>query len=128
LRATDGASGFLGDDCSPGADGRQRHRANGGEVGEEASASEALRIYRGVTVMQFAEGLSDRQAIEAVRARIDWKYALGFEPTDLKASTYPCFTMDLKAVTTMRLLGNTSDYTFAKVPNPMAQAAREVQR
>lgn len=28
-----------------------------------------------VTVMQFAEGLSDRQAAEAVRARIDWKYA-----------------------------------------------------
>jgi transposase len=26
-----------------------------------------------VTVMQFAEGLSDRQAAEAVRARIDWK-------------------------------------------------------
>lgn len=25
-----------------------------------------------VTVMQFAEGLSDRQAAEAVRARIDW--------------------------------------------------------
>jgi hypothetical protein len=78
--------------------------------------------------MQFAEGLSDRRAIEAVRARTDRKYALGFEPTDLKASTSPCFTMDLKAVTTMRLLGSTSDYTFAKVPNPMAQAAREVQR
>ena len=30
-----------------------------------------------VTVMQFAEGLSDRQAAEAMRARIDWKYALG---------------------------------------------------
>ena len=28
-----------------------------------------------VTVMQFAEGLSDRQAAEVVRARIDWKYA-----------------------------------------------------
>ena len=28
------------------------------------------------TVMQFAEGLSDRQAADAVRARIDWKYAL----------------------------------------------------
>ena len=28
-----------------------------------------------VTVMQFSEGLSDRQAAEAVRARIDWKYA-----------------------------------------------------
>jgi transposase len=35
-----------------------------------------------VTVMQFAEGLSDRQAVEAVRARIDWKYALGLELTD----------------------------------------------
>lgn len=35
-----------------------------------------------VTVMQFSEGLSDRQAAEAVRARIDWKYALGLELTD----------------------------------------------
>jgi transposase len=35
-----------------------------------------------VTVMQFAEGLSDRQAADAVRARIDWKYALGLEITD----------------------------------------------
>jgi transposase len=26
--------------------------------------------------------LSDRQAADAVRARIDWKYALGLEPTD----------------------------------------------
>jgi len=35
-----------------------------------------------VTVMQFAEGLSDRQAAEAVRGRIDWKYALNMELTD----------------------------------------------
>ena len=35
-----------------------------------------------VTVLQFAEGLSDRQAAEAVRGRIDWKYALGLELTD----------------------------------------------
>jgi len=35
-----------------------------------------------VTVMQFAEGLSDRQAANAVRARIDWKYALNMELTD----------------------------------------------
>jgi transposase len=35
-----------------------------------------------VTVMQFAEGLSDRQAAEAVRARIDWKYALGLPLSD----------------------------------------------
>ncbi len=30
-----------------------------------------------VTVMQHMEGLSDRQAADAVRSRIDWKYALG---------------------------------------------------
>ncbi len=35
-----------------------------------------------VTVMQFAEELSDQQAAEAVRARIDRKYALGLELTD----------------------------------------------
>jgi transposase len=32
--------------------------------------------------MQFAEGLPDRQAADAVRGRIDWKYALGLELTD----------------------------------------------
>ncbi|WP_084533437.1 IS1182 family transposase [Nocardia fusca] len=35
-----------------------------------------------VSVLQYAEGLSDRQAAQAVRARIDWKYALGLELTD----------------------------------------------
>jgi transposase len=35
-----------------------------------------------VTVLQFRENLSDRQAAEAVRARIDWKYLLGLELTD----------------------------------------------
>src|SRR3954468_5153934 len=35
-----------------------------------------------VTVLQFAEGLSDRQAADAVRGRIDWKYALSLELTD----------------------------------------------
>ncbi|HMB07718.1 MAG TPA: transposase, partial [Isosphaeraceae bacterium] len=35
-----------------------------------------------VTLMQFLENLSDRQAADAVRARIDWKYALGLELTD----------------------------------------------
>jgi transposase len=37
-----------------------------------------------VTVMQFAEGLTDRQAADAVRGRIDWKYALGLELTDAR--------------------------------------------
>lgn len=32
--------------------------------------------------MQYIEGLSDRQAANAVRARIDWKYALSLELTD----------------------------------------------
>jgi transposase len=35
-----------------------------------------------VTVLQYAEGLADRQAADAVRGRIDWKYALGLELTD----------------------------------------------
>ena len=35
-----------------------------------------------ITVMQFAEGLSDRQTANAVRGRIDWKYALGLALTD----------------------------------------------
>jgi hypothetical protein len=30
-----------------------------------------------ITVLQFAEMLSDRQAADAVRARLDWKYLLG---------------------------------------------------
>ena len=35
-----------------------------------------------VTVLQFAEGLTDRQAANAVRTRIDVKYALGLELED----------------------------------------------
>ena len=35
-----------------------------------------------VTLLQFREDLSDRRAAEAVRGRIDWKYALGLELTD----------------------------------------------
>jgi transposase len=35
-----------------------------------------------VTVMQFLENLTDRQAAEAVRSRIDWKYMLGLELSD----------------------------------------------
>lgn len=35
-----------------------------------------------VSVLQFAEGLPDRKAADAVRGRIDWKYALGLELAD----------------------------------------------
>jgi transposase len=35
-----------------------------------------------VTLLQFRESLSDRQAAEAVRGRIDWKYLLALDLTD----------------------------------------------
>ena len=35
-----------------------------------------------ITIFQFLENLSDRQAADAVRARIDWKYALGLDLAD----------------------------------------------
>ncbi|WP_326805528.1 IS1182 family transposase [Streptomyces sp. NBC_01788] len=35
-----------------------------------------------VSVLQFAEGLTDRQAAHAVRSRLDWKYALSLELAD----------------------------------------------
>ena len=47
--------------------------------GQPAEASGRLAL---ATVLQFMEGLPDRQAADAVRARIDWKYALGLELTD----------------------------------------------
>lgn len=48
-------------------------------TGQPAEAPAHLAL---VTVMQFAEGLSDAQAASAVRARIDWKYALALDLTD----------------------------------------------
>ena len=49
------------------------------ERGQPAESPAGLAL---ITVMQFAEGLSDRQAADAVRGRIDWKYALGLDLTD----------------------------------------------
>src|SRR5262245_59822809 len=46
--------------------------------GQPALAPARLAL---VSVLQYAEGLSDRQAADAVRGRIDWKYALGLELT-----------------------------------------------
>src|SRR5262245_16261200 len=47
--------------------------------GQPAEAPARLAL---ATVLQFAERLSDRQAADAVRSRIDWKYVLGLELTD----------------------------------------------
>ena len=44
--------------------------------------AEAPGLLAMVTIMQYAEGMTDRQAAEGVRSRIDWKYALGLELTD----------------------------------------------
>lgn len=48
-------------------------------TGQPAEAPWRLAL---VTVMQFAENLTDRQTADSVRARIDWKYALGLEMED----------------------------------------------
>jgi transposase len=45
-------------------------------LGQPAESPGRLAL---VTVMQFIENLTDRQAANAVRGRIDWKYALGLE-------------------------------------------------
>jgi transposase len=50
-----------------------------GRVGQTGYAAWRLVL---VTLMQYNEGLSDRAAADAVRGRIDWKYALGMELED----------------------------------------------
>src|SRR5882762_8281005 len=47
--------------------------------GQPAEAPWRLAL---VTLMQYVEGLTDRQAADAVRTRIDWKYALSLELTN----------------------------------------------
>lgn len=57
-----------------------------------------------VTVMQFAEGLTDRQAADAVRARIDWKYVLGLALDD------PGFNYSVLSEFRGRLLAHEKEY------------------
>ncbi len=47
--------------------------------GQPAAAPGRLAL---AVVLQFVENLSDREAADAVRGRIDWKYALGLALTD----------------------------------------------
>ncbi len=49
---------------------------------EQGQPAESPGLLAFVVVLQFAEGLTDRQAADAVRGRIDWKYALGLDLTD----------------------------------------------
>jgi transposase len=48
-------------------------------LGQPAESPARLAL---VTILQFVENLPDRQAADAVRARIDWKYALGLDLSD----------------------------------------------
>jgi transposase len=48
----------------------------------QGQAGESPAILAIVIVLQYMEGLTDRQAAEAVRSRIDWKYLLGLSLTD----------------------------------------------
>ena len=47
--------------------------------GQPAAAPWRLAL---VTIMPYVEAFSDRRAADAVRSRIDWKYALSLELTD----------------------------------------------
>ena len=66
------------------------------KVGQPALAPAQLAL---VTIFQFVEGLSDRQAADAVRGRIDWKYALALplEDPGFDASVLPEFRSRLIA-------------------------------
>jgi transposase len=66
-------------------------------LGQPAYAPWRLAL---VTLMQFREGLSDRLAAEAVRARIDWKYLLALDLAD------PGFDHSVLCEFRTRLLGH----------------------
>ena len=64
-----------------------------GPIYEDAAFAKLFKSTRGrpaespgrltlVAALQYAEGLSDREAADAVRGRIEWKYLLGLEMTD----------------------------------------------
>ncbi len=48
-------------------------------LGQPAESPARLAM---VSILQFMEDLTDREAANAVRRRIDWKYLLGLELTD----------------------------------------------
>lgn len=70
-----------------------------------------------VSVVQYAENLTDRQAADAVRCRLDWKYCLGLELHD------PGF--DFTALSEFRdqvADGDRADRLFALIVDRLAEA------
>ena len=70
-------------------------------VGQAAESPWRLAM---VVVMQFMENLTDRQAADAVRGRIDWKYALSLELTD------PGFNFSVLSEFRTRLVDGDAEY------------------
>ena len=68
--------------------------------GQPAEAPWRLAL---ITVMQFSENLTDRQAADAVRGRIDWKYALSLPLED------PGFDFSVLSKFRTRLLENQAE-------------------
>ena len=77
-----------------------------GARGQSAIAPWRLAL---VTLFQFLENLSDRQAAEAVRSRIDWKYALSLELTD------PEFNFSVLCEFRARLLASGQDQRLLEI-------------
>jgi len=71
-----------------------------GVRGKPAEAPGRLAL---VIIMQFAEGMTDREAADAVRSRIDWKYALGLPLED------PGFHYSVLSKFRSRLLGGSAE-------------------
>jgi transposase len=74
--------------------------------GQPAAAPWRLAL---TTILQFAEGLSDRQAVDAVRSRIDWKYALSLELTD------PGFDFSVLSEFRARLIAGSLEHQLLEV-------------
>jgi transposase len=73
------------------------------ERGQPAYAPWRLAL---VTIFQFMENLTDRQAADAVRSRLDWKYALSLELTD------PGFDHTVLSEFRTRLVAQTAEERF----------------
>ena len=69
-----------------------------------------------ITIMQFRKNLADRQAAEAVRARIDWQYLLGLALTD------PGFDFSVLSEFRDRLLASRAEELHAGQAPPGADA------
>jgi transposase len=71
-----------------------------------------------VRVMQFGEGLCDRQAAEAVRVRIEWTYALGLELAD------PGFDYSVRCEFRARLVQGSAEHRLLGLLEALLEACK----